>query len=84
MANLKSDRIGEHNTNWQGLNMVIIEYRSCMDIDVRFNDSGYIATNKQYVKFLDGGITDKYYPTFLGVGYIGDTKTCFNGEIKPS
>lgn len=81
---LKSDRIGEHNTNWQGLNMVIIEYRSSMDIDVRFNDSGYIATNKQYVKFLDGGITDKYYPTFLGVGYIGDTKTCFNGKIKQS
>ena len=35
---MKINRIGETNTNKQGLEMKIIEYRGARDIDVEFED----------------------------------------------
>jgi hypothetical protein len=49
------NRINETKINNQGLNMTIIGYRSCKDIDVKFDD-GYISYNKQYTAFKNGQI----------------------------
>lgn len=49
------DRTGETNIAKNGLNMTIIEYRNCNDIDIKFED-GVIVYNKQYNNFSKGCI----------------------------
>lgn len=56
MPELKN-RLGDCNTNNQGLNMKIIRYKNNYDIDVEFDD-GYISYNKQYSAFLKGQINN--------------------------
>lgn len=57
--------------------MKIIGYRMNRDIDVEFED-GYIAKNKGYKEFKNGGIKNPYYPEIYNIGYIGA------GKYKPS
>ena len=63
----KEFRLGQIGVNNQGLKMTIIAYRNARDIDVQFED-GTIVKNKQYDKFLKGGIA---YPI---EDRIGETK----------
>lgn len=49
------DRTGETNIAKNGLNMTIIEYRNCNDIDIKFED-GVIVYGKQYNNFSNGCI----------------------------
>lgn len=49
------NRLGETITNNSGQKMCIIAYRSCVDIDVQFED-GVIVTNKTYRSFIQGEI----------------------------
>jgi hypothetical protein len=58
---LKIDRIGETNTNKQGLKMCIKEYNDSNDIYVEFED-GYIALHKKYHDFENGKVYNKNYP----------------------
>ena len=61
-AQLKTDiRMGETRTANNGQVMTIIAYRSCSDIDVRFED-GYVACHKQYDSFKKGGIVNPRFP----------------------
>ena len=50
----KEDRIGEKAINNQGLLMILVEYRNCMDIDVMFED-GFVAKHKTYRHFKNTG-----------------------------
>lgn len=49
MINIKINRIGEKNINKQGIEMTIIHYRNCSDIDIQFSD-GTIANTTYYNK----------------------------------
>ena len=69
MINIKIDRIGEKNINKQGLEMTVINYRNCADIDVQFSDGTIVNTTYHY--FLKGSTTNYNIPSYLGVGYLG-------------
>ena len=64
------ERLGEMRKNSKGRNMTIIAYRNSNDIDVQF-DNGFIVEHTQYQLFERGTITDPFYPSFYGVGYLG-------------
>ena len=53
-------RINETNINNQGLQMIIIAYRSCTNIDVQFED-GTVIENRTYDNFLKGIIANPNY-----------------------
>ena len=59
---IKEIRIGETNTNNEGLNMTIVRFQNNSDIDVQFDDGTIITT--YYKGFLDGTI--KYPKERLG------------------
>ena len=63
-------RVGEENYNWQGLHMVIKEYRNYNDIDVLFDD-GYIKQHISYNNFKRGEVKNLCYPSVYGVGITG-------------
>ena len=75
MAKIK-DRTGEVGVNNDGEEMRIIRYGGANDIDVRFED-GTVVEHKAYYNFLKGKIKNPYFPSFYGVGFIG------NGKFKP-
>lgn len=52
----KKKRLGEVRRNRQGKRMRIIKYRSCMDIDIEFED-GSVTTGRTYSNFCNGRIT---------------------------
>ena len=55
----RDKRVGEVNYNNFGEKMVIIEYRTCHDIDIKFED-GNIVRNAQYGAFKLGNIRNKH------------------------
>ena len=74
MGKNQINRIGERNINNFGSEMIIVEYRGCMDIDVYFPQYDWIARNKQYYNFKRGQISCSYEKTIYGIGYIGEGK----------
>ena len=72
MECLKDKRIGESKYNNQGELMTIIEYYNAHNMIVKFHDTN--KTKKcAYKEFDKGSITDNFYPSVCGVGYIGNT-----------
>lgn len=65
-----SERVGESRENNQGRKMTIIAYRGANDIDVQF-DNGFVARHTQYQLFERGTISDPFFPSLYGVGYMG-------------
>ena len=51
----KINRIGEKRINNFGSEMIIVEYRGCMNIDVYFPQYDWTAKNIQYDKFKNNG-----------------------------
>lgn len=70
----KINRKGEKNYNTFGSEMIITEYRGCMDIDVYFTEYDWIAKGVQYQNFKKGNIKCPYERRYFGVGYIGEGK----------
>lgn len=60
------NRLGEENTNSQGLHMTIIKYNSARNIDIMFDD-GLIVTDKNYGSFKRGLIKNSNFkaPHFI-------------------
>lgn len=79
----KIDRTGERGINNFGSEMVIIEYRKAIDIDVYFPEYDWTAKNKRYGDFKNGKIKCPYERRYFGVGYIGEGKynTRENGKL---
>ena len=75
MSKIK-DRTGEFGVSSQGEKMTIVRYGNKNDIDVQFED-GTIVEHKQYNDFKNGKVKNPYFPSFYGVGFIG------NGKFKP-
>ena len=72
----KIDRTGEVGYNNDGEKMMIVKYSNANDIDVKFED-GTIIKHNAYNNFKKGNIKNPYFPSFYGVGFIG------NGKFKP-
>lgn len=70
----KVDRIGEKGINNFGSEMIIVEYRNRIDIDVYFPEYDYTAKEIQYSNFERGAISCPYERTVYGVGYLGEGK----------
>lgn len=71
-------RLGSKNINSQGLEMEIIAYRHCTDIDVKFTINKDIIKGTNYGNFKKGLISSKYHPTVRGVGYLGEGRFLVN------
>ena len=70
MSRPKIDRTGEVGVNNDGERITIIRYGNCDDIDVEFED-GTIVEHRTYDNFLRGKISNPYFPSAFGVGYMG-------------
>lgn len=70
----KIDRTGEINYNNFGSEMIIKEYRGCMDVDVYFPEFNWVFKHTQYNNFKKGIIKCPYEKSVLGVGFIGEGK----------
>lgn len=68
------NRVGEVSFNTNGSKMIIINYRKAIDIDVLFEDSGYIAKNKRYSTFKTGEIKNPFDRSVYGIGFLGEGK----------
>lgn len=72
MGKSKIDRTGEKNINNFGSEMVIVDYRGALDMDVYFPEYNWIAKNKRYEHFRNGEIKCPYDRSVYGIGYIGE------------
>ena len=75
------NKVGLENTANNGQKMVIVEYRSCRDIDVKFED-GTIVRNRSYASFANGNIRN---PNKVNVrsnfaSRLGETVVANNGQ----
>ena len=52
----------------------IVEYTSCSNVSIKFNDTGYIQKSKTAANVRGGAVRDKLKPTVCGVGYLGEGK----------
>lgn len=68
----KIDRTGEINYNKYGSKMIIIKYRNANDIDVLFEEYGYIVEHTIFHNFKIGNIRCPYELSVYGVGYLGE------------
>ena len=74
MGRNKIDRTGEERLNNFGSKMIIISYKTRMDIDVYFPEYAWTFKHSAYKHFKNGQIKCPYEPRFFGVGYIGEGK----------
>ena len=75
------NKVGQENIANNGQKMVIINYRSCRDLDVRFED-GTVVQNRSYASFANGTIRN---PNKINVRSnfperIGETVIANNGQ----
>ena len=70
----KIDRTGEEGYNNFGSEMIIVEYRKAIDIDVYFPEYNWTFKGATYQSFKKGNIKCPYERTVYGVGYIGEGK----------
>ena len=70
----KINRKGEKNYNTFGSEMIITEYRGCMDIDVYFPEYNWTAKGVEYSCFKNGKIKSPYERRVYGAGYLGEGK----------
>lgn len=83
MGRNQINRIGERNINNFGSEMVIVEYRGCMDIDVYFPEYNWTFKGAKYQNFKKGNIKCPYDRSVYGIGCLGEGKykTRENGKI---
>ena len=68
------DRTGERGINTFGSEMVIVEYRGALDIDVYFPEYNWTAKGVQYGHFKEGNVKCPYEKRYYGIGYLGEGK----------
>ena len=64
------ERIGEIFTTNQGYKIEIINYRSNIDCDIKFEDS-LILKNRHYRNLISGSISHPFHKNVLNIGYKG-------------
>lgn len=68
---MKIDRTGCKNTNFQGLEMEVLEYYSSENMTVKFQD-GWIRRNVAYKEFKSGSVKNLLHKDIYGVACIGE------------
>lgn len=63
------------NSGWKG---EIIDYKSCYEVSVKWQDGSISSHEASYIK--NGGIKPLYQPSVLGVGYYGEGR--FSNGLK--
>jgi hypothetical protein len=76
---IRQKHVGETVTACNGQKMTIIAWRSCIDIDIQFED-GVIVKNKRYTNFKSCMIKNPNYTEKIRKGHIGETITATNGQ----
>lgn len=71
--NLRAQRIGEENINYQGCVMRIVDYVNASNITIEFQDKHKAKIKCTYVNYKRGQVKNPFFPSVLGVGYIGNT-----------
>lgn len=74
-------RIGEVHLTKQGYKVKIIDYTTCMNLVVQF-DNGYVVENIQYEHVKDGSIINPFHPSVCNEGYIGVGKYSPINSVK--
>lgn len=83
----KKDRVGEVFVSNEGYEMVIVEYNSCYDVWVQFQDEHKAIVRTEYSACEDGDVFNPYHPSVYGKGYLGlmsdgsRPKTRENGKV---
>ena len=72
-TNLREQRIGEENTNYQGCIMRVIDYINAANITIEFQDKYRAKVKCTYLNYTKGQVKNPFFPSVLGIGYIGDT-----------
>ena len=78
---LKAERLGQTKMMNNGMTATIIEYRTCMDVDIKFED-GYVAKNRRYDDFVKGHVKHKDTPNSRKITTshrVGETGIMNNG-----
>lgn len=70
--NKRIDRTDERGMNNFGSQMIIIQYRKAIDIDVYFPQYNWTTKNRVYDSFKKGTISCPYEKRVYGEGYIGE------------
>lgn len=65
------------NSGWEG---EVIEYKSCYDVGVKWQDGSIDYHPASHIK--NGGIKPLYQPSVCGVGYIGQGRFSSGGKTK--
>ena len=65
------DRTGEKHITNQGYSIKIIEYISCNNCTIQFED-GLVLKNQYYDSIKKGQVENPYHPSIFGVGYLGE------------
>lgn len=78
----KTEKVGEINTNTQGCQMKIIEYKEAKDIIVEFQDNIKYQKKTSYNHFLEGKVKNPYFNSVYGVGYLGDINNINRNAYK--
>ena len=73
----KTNRLEETRRMNNGMMATIITYRSCKDIDVKFED-GTIVYKKRYEHFKNGSIVN---PNYIQYSKLGETRKMNNGML---
>lgn len=68
------DRLGETRRNKHGTEMKVVEYNSCLDIWVEFQDEHKARVHTTYTNFKKGQVRNPYDKTVYGIGYLGEGK----------
>ena len=76
------DRTGETRINNFGSEMVIVEYRNSIDINVYFPSYDWTEKNRKYDEFKKGIIKCPYEKRYYNIGYLGsgNYKVSENGK----
>ena len=67
-------RTGETAYNKFGSEMIIIDYKGCMDVDVYFPEYNWTFKEARYGNFKKGSIKCPYERRYYEVGYLGEGK----------
>lgn len=65
-------KVGDVFINSQGYEFEVVEYTSCSNVLVQFNEPFKYKTRAHSSAIFKGFVKNKYHPTLHGVGFIGD------------
>lgn len=74
------NHLNEERYNNQGCLMKIVEYNNSKDIVVEFQDDYKYKHRTNYTKFKKGNIKNKFFPSFYGIAFQGDSSSINNDK----